>query len=194
MRAAVLVPIKGFGRAKGRLAEHLDHTERAELARRLAATVLSAADPLAVWVVCDDDEVELFADGHGARVVRHASQGLNDAVQHAVEVMAADGIDRVVVAHGDLPYARQLAWVADFDGVTLVPDRHDDGTNVICIPTGSGFTFAYGPGSFSRHLDHAAMIGLATRVVRDSALGLDIDTPADLATVDTWTIPDSPRS
>ena len=34
----------------------------------------------------------------------------------------------MIVAHGDLPRATDLARCADFDGVTLVPDRHGDGT------------------------------------------------------------------
>ena len=47
----MLVPIKGFGTAKGRLEGALDGAQRAELARRLAAGVLGAAAPLPTWVV-----------------------------------------------------------------------------------------------------------------------------------------------
>ena len=43
----------------------------------------------------------------------------------------------VTVAHGDLPRARGLGALAPFDGVTLVPDRRDDGTNVLRLPAGS---------------------------------------------------------
>ncbi len=88
----------------------------------------------------------------------------------------------MIVAHADLPHAVDLAWVADFDGVTLVPDRHDDGTNVACVPTGAGFTFAYGPGSFARHRAEAERLGLPLRVEREPHLGWDVDLPDDLAT------------
>ena len=64
--------------------------------------------------------------------------------------------------------------------MTLVPDRHRDGTNVIALPTDMPFQFAYGPGSFQRHLDSAIADGLSVRVRRDPLLALDIDTPSDL--------------
>ena len=44
------------------------------------------------------------------------------------------GVEQVTVAHGDLPLANGLGVLAAFDGVTLVPDRRDDGTNVIRLP------------------------------------------------------------
>ena len=93
---------------------------------------------------------------------------------------AERGVERVIVAHADLPLATHLGWVGDFDGVTLVPDRRDDGTNVICVPAGSGFGFAYGPGSFGRHHAEAERLGLPVRVVRERRLGWDVDHPADL--------------
>jgi 2-phospho-L-lactate guanylyltransferase (CobY/MobA/RfbA family) len=71
--------------------------------------------------------------------------------------------------------------VADFDGVTLVPDRRDDGTNVACVPVDVGFRFSYGGGSFRRHAAEARRLGLPLRIVRDPVLGWDVDLPADLA-------------
>ncbi|HEV3364211.1 MAG TPA: 2-phospho-L-lactate guanylyltransferase, partial [Acidimicrobiia bacterium] len=90
------------------------------------------------------------------------------------------GARRVIVAHGDLPLANGLGAIARFPGVTLVPDRAGNGTNVICVPAGAGFTFSYGPGSFTRHTAEALRLGLPLRVVRGRALGHDVDTPADL--------------
>ena len=69
----------------------------------------------------------------------------------------------MIVAHADLPLATDLAWLADTDGVTLVPDRHRDGTNVLCVPAGAGFAPAYGAGSFRAHRAEAARLGLVTR-------------------------------
>src|SRR5262245_30896569 len=147
----------------------------------MATQVVAAAGPLPVAVVCDDDEVRAWAEEHGARVVWCPGRGLNGAVVDGVAALAADGVDQVVVAHADLPLATSLAWVADHhDGVTLVPDRRDDGTNVACVPSRSGFAFAYGPGSFDRHRAEAERLGLAVRIVRDPALGSDVAVPADL--------------
>ncbi|MFN8041377.1 MAG: 2-phospho-L-lactate guanylyltransferase [Acidimicrobiales bacterium] len=178
--AAVVVPVKAFARAKVRLAPALSPAERSALARTMADHVLRAAAPLPVHVVCDDDEVAEWATAAGATVVWTPGRGLDGAVAEGVSGLAAAGVDRVVVAHADLPHAEALAWVADFDGITLVPDRRDDGTNVIGLPAGSGFRFAYGPGSFARHRAEAARLGLPVRIRREPRLGWDVDQPADL--------------
>lgn len=176
----MLIPVKAFHEAKLRLSSALNATERANLARRMAALVVSAAAPLPVTVVCDDLEVRRWAESVGAAVVWRPGRGLNGAVSDGVERLARAGAGKVIVAHADLPLASSLAWVADFDGVTLVPDRHDDGTNVACIPASAGFRFGYGPGSFGRHSAEAARLHLPLRIVRDPLLGWDVDLPADL--------------
>jgi 2-phospho-L-lactate guanylyltransferase len=177
---AVLVPVKAFAEAKLRLAPALAGAERSRLAKAMAAHVLEAARPLPVAVVCDDAAVADWGRRHGALVVWEPGRGLNGAVQAGVERLASAGAKRVIVAHADLPLAGPLAWAGRFAGVTLVPDRHDDGTNVACVPTGAGFTFSYGPGSFQRHGAEARRLGLAIRVVREPLIGHDVDVPADL--------------
>ncbi len=62
-----------------------------------------------------------------------------------------------------------------------MPDRHGDGTNVVALPTDLAFQFAYGPGSFRRHLAAAIAARHSVRVRRDPLLAADIDTPDDLA-------------
>lgn len=180
MAAVVLVPVKTFGEAKLRLAPALPAAERAALARSMAAKVLAASHPLPVWVVCDDGEVAAWAEAHDASVLLRPGRGLNGAVADGVAHLAGEGYDQVIVAHADLPLATTLGWLADFDGVTLVPDRHDDGTNVACVPANAGFRWAYGAGSFARHREEAARLALPLRVERDVPLGWDIDVPEDL--------------
>ncbi|MFP5321662.1 MAG: 2-phospho-L-lactate guanylyltransferase [Acidimicrobiia bacterium] len=177
---AVVVPVKDFARAKVRLAAELDATERADLAREMASIVVRAAAPLPVVVVCDDEGVRRWAVDEGAEVVWTPGLGLNGAVQAGVSELAARGVRRVVVAHSDLPLATSLAWVADTDGITLVPDRRLDGTNVVALPSDAGFRFSYGGGSFRRHRDEGLRLGLPVRIVRDARLGWDVDHPGDL--------------
>jgi 2-phospho-L-lactate guanylyltransferase len=180
--AAVLVPVKGFASAKARLTPVLGPDERRALARSLADVVLAAAAPLPVLVVCDDDEVAAWARAGGARVLRVEPRGLDAAVTEGVAALAAEGVERVVVAHADLPRAAGLADLAGAPGdpVTLVPDRNDDGTNVAVVPAAAGFRFAYGPGSFARHVAEARRLGLGPRVVRRAELAWDVDEPDDL--------------
>lgn len=196
----MLVPVKAFGAAKRRLADVLPGQDRAELARRMASTVIAAAAPLPVHVVCDDDEVAHWAEGAGTQVLWRPGHGLNGAVTDGVASLAKLGFTDVLVAHADLPLAHDLARLIRPSLITLVPDRHDDGTNVIALPASLGFRFAYGPGSFRHHVTEARRHGIGVRVWRDPRLGLDVDLPGDLAEpavreVLPWlpTIPASPR-
>jgi 2-phospho-L-lactate guanylyltransferase len=176
----VLVPVKAFGRAKLRLADVLDAPARAALAREMADRVLTAAAPLPVAVVCDDDEVAAWATDRGARVLWRPGLGLNGAVADGVATLAGEGVDRVLVTHADLPLATDFEELLADDGIVLVPDRHEDGTNVISIPASCGFGFAYGPGSFPRHRAEAERLGLPLTIHRPPRLTWDVDVPADL--------------
>lgn len=180
VRTAAVIPVKDFSIAKVRLAPELDPSERRALARQMATAVVAAARPLPVHVVCDSDEVRAWAAEVGAAVIWTPGLGLNGAVQAAVDGLAADGFEHAVVAHADLPLATSLAWVGATEGVTIVPDRRLDGTNVVAVPTGAGFRFAYGAGSFGRHRAETQRCGLQLRVVQDTRLGWDVDLPADL--------------
>jgi 2-phospho-L-lactate guanylyltransferase len=181
VNAVVLVPVKAFKDAKARLASVLDDATRERLARWTSARVLAAAGELPTYVACDDDQVAEWATEHGASILWHPGVGLNAAVNDSVAELRDAGVTDVIVAHGDLPRAHSFAALAMPGTLTLVPDRHGDGTNVIALPTDMDFQFAYGPGSFQRHLVSAIAAGLSVRVRRDPLLALDIDTPSDLA-------------
>jgi 2-phospho-L-lactate guanylyltransferase len=61
------------------------------------------------------------------------------------------------------------------------------------VPTAVDFRFAYGPGSFRRHVAEARRLGVGVRVVRDRDLAFDVDVPDDLvelgATLEASTTP-----
>jgi 2-phospho-L-lactate/phosphoenolpyruvate guanylyltransferase len=181
--AAVVVPVKAFSKAKVRLASVLSPPARAELARKMAERVLAAAHPLPVIVVCDDTDVSNWAQDLGARVLPEPGLGLNGAINTAFSQLGSEGYQRLVIAHGDLPLATHLGWLAEVDGIALVPDRRREGTNVISLPTACDFRFSYGTGSFTRHQDEAALTGLPWRVIYDAALSWDVDLPADMTAV-----------
>jgi 2-phospho-L-lactate guanylyltransferase len=184
---AVLVPVKSFRTAKLRLAPVLDEKAREALMRELAARVVSAAAPLAVLVVCDDEEVATWAVAHGARVAWTPGLGLSAAVMAGVAQLGSEGVELAIVSHADLPFATGLAALGASGVVTLVPDRRRDGTNVAVVPTAAGFRFAYGPGSFERHRREAARLGLSCEIIYDRRLAVDIDLPEDLKLADVAT-------
>ena len=176
----VLIPVKAFHQAKRRLGSTLSDPDRIALVRAMATHVAAACVPLPIAVVCDDEDVARWAADVGASVLWEPGQGLNGAVRAGVDRLARVGTRWVTVAHGDLPRAHGLGVLAPFDGITLVPDRRDDGTNVLRLPAGSDFRFAYGAGSFRAHRAEAMRLGLSVRVLRVPDLAYDVDWPADV--------------
>jgi 2-phospho-L-lactate guanylyltransferase len=177
--AAVLVPVKSFHAAKRRLAGWLSPDERERLARWMAERVLAAAAPLPVFVACDDERVAEWAESHRAQVSWGPGLGLNGAIDHGVDTMSGQGVDHVIVAHGDLPLATALAELARPGHVVIVPDRRRDGTNVLSRPAPVTIRADYGGGSFTRHLEAAMRSGVPVSVRFDDRLAVDVDTIAD---------------
>jgi 2-phospho-L-lactate/phosphoenolpyruvate guanylyltransferase len=181
VHVALIVPVKSFAIAKGRLANALSEQERAELAKDCASRVLAAASSWPTFVVCNDDEVAQWATQNGAHVVRCVEPGIDAAVRSGCDRARVDGAQHVVIAHSDLPLATRFDHLVIPDAITFVPDRHRDGTNVIAMPINSPFVTAYGPGSYLRHVELARALGLAHHTLDDTDLALDLDTADDLA-------------
>lgn len=185
---AVVVPVKAFDQAKERLSDLLTPIERITLAKYCADRVIRAASKFAVFVVCDDPIVAQWARDHNAKIVWQPNVGLNAAVHEGVRFVASLNKQLAIVAHSDLPLATDFAHLIEdqdvetlLTSVTLVPDRHKDGTNVMIVPTNVGFEFCYGKNSFSAHQQIAKTCGLSVRIFNDSGLAVDIDTADDLA-------------
>jgi 2-phospho-L-lactate guanylyltransferase len=182
VRLAVLVPVKRFSAAKGRLAGVLSGSDRARLAEWLATRVLDVVSELPTFVACDDEGVAEWAVSQGAEVLWSRDLGLNGAVDDGVSQVSSRGFEHIIISHADLGRPDTLTGVARPNCVTLVPDRRRDGTNVMAFPTKSAIRASYGGGSFSRHLVQAQANGTTELEVRiDPDLSLDVDTAQDLA-------------
>ncbi len=185
---AVVIPIKAFHQAKERLSDLLTPSERLVLAKMCAERVLRAVAGYKVFVVCDDEAVAQWATAHNAQIVWQTEAGLNNAVRAGVAAARVNKFELAMIVHSDLPLATsfsQLFSDCDLDSlktsITLVPDRHEDGTNVMILPTTSDFEFAYGRNSFITHQHLAKKCNLALRIIYDQHLSVDIDTAEDLA-------------
>ena len=176
---AVLVPIKDFRHAKNRLSNRLDASERESLARTMARQVLEAAEGFSIHVVCDSEEVVVWAKSVGAEVIAVTQPGLNAAITEAMFEIA-DKFTHAIIVHADLPHAKSLDGIASPNAVSIVPDRHGRGTNVLSLPTGTPFKFHYGDGSLFSHMDEAISQGLDLKVLQIPELQWDVDTPEDL--------------
>lgn len=181
----VVVPIRSFADGMARLAAVLAPEERTALGHDLATAVVRGAGPLPCVVVSSAVEVRAWCADLGVETLPDPGS-LDAAAAAGREWCAARGLTRVVVAHADLPRIRPgglaaCALDAGSPVATLVPCHRDDGTPVLSVPTAAPFAFAYGPGSFRRHVAAAHAAGLAVRVLRDPTLAADLDVPDDLA-------------
>ncbi len=185
---AVVIPLKRFDVAKERLRRdgNLDVTA---LARELARAVIVASAPRPVVVVCEDDDVARFALELGAEVWASDAKDLNEAVHGAYQGLTGR-FERLLIAHGDLRHPEGLGRFEPGPAITLVTDRHTEGTNVLVLPTGLDFRFAYGPRSRTRHEEEARRLGIDCHVVIDSPWRFDVDEPSDLTAVERGRVPD----
>ena len=179
-RDAIIVPLKRFGIAKDRLRSAGSHGVTA-LVEALAIGVLRSAAPRDVFVVCESDDIALFAERHHVGVGRSGATSLNEAVQGAYEGLS-EHYDQLIVVHGDLSQPAGLGQFEPSPGVTIVSDHHRRGTNVLVVPAGLSFHFAYGPNSAERHQREARRLDVSWRVIHDSPWGFDVDEPEDLPT------------
>lgn len=180
MTTAVLIPLRSLRDGKLRLAPTHDAETRARLITHMAGVVVAAAHDLDVLIVHEDAEVAAWATERGAIPLRPSTPGLNRAVGEGRDHLRSLGYERVIVAHADLPLADDLRRVDLGEGISIVPDRHGDGTNVMCVPTALEFTFTYGPDSFSAHREIARRCGIDPTILADHLLSIDVDHPDDL--------------
>ena len=197
-----IVPIRGLESSKTRLGEGLDAEERLELVTDLLTRTLAATRDAAriagTVVVTMDPEAAGMARDHRAIVLVERAPGLNAAIVAARSVAEARGATAIVVLPADLPAisavavdtlvesavraARPPARSGHRGVVAIVPDRHGSGTNALLVSPPALIEPAFGTESLERHRAAAAVAGAST-VELDGPLAFDLDTTADLLTV-----------
>ncbi len=192
MRTIAVLPVKSFTRAKQRLGEAVGGPEREALAAAMVADVLDtlAAVPQldAVVVVTAEPIAARAAEDAGAHVIDDPEEaGQSAAASRGIDAAIERGAERVLLVPGDCPAAdaRELADLLerseDPPHVVIVPDRHGSGTNALVLTPPEALPPSFGDGSFARHAALARAGGATIRVRELPSLGLDVDTPADLA-------------
>jgi 2-phospho-L-lactate guanylyltransferase len=176
---AFVIPLKRFDLAKERLRVN-NAASITELAQHLATQVIASCAPRHTIVLSESDEISDFATAHGCEVLRSDASDLNDAVQRAYRALH-DRFERLIIVHGDLRHPEGLGMFDPGPGVTIVTDHHGRGTNVLALPTGLDFHFAYGATSASLHQEEAERLGCRVTLITDSPWRFDVDEPDDLA-------------
>lgn len=187
-----LLPFKGAAGAKRRLAGVLGEAEREGLVHAMLRDVLaalSASPVLAGTILVSRDRLAAqLAEEHGAALFADTAPDLSGAVTQAGDYAAErHGAAGTLFVPGDVPLIRSADVAAVLDGhregATLVPDANDVGTNAAASSPPNAFEYLFDGKSFKPHLASARRAGLAVRVVRRAAFGLDVDTIAELAAV-----------
>ncbi|QYK45663.1 MAG: 2-phospho-L-lactate guanylyltransferase [Xanthobacteraceae bacterium] len=185
----VLIPCKSLAFGKSRLSPLLDASEREALCRDLLINTLSLAVDLAgtanVFLVSADVAAGQIAKGTGVKTYGKEWPDLNSALFGIrEELIKTAHWDQIIVLPIDLPLATKAtiqSAAEETAEITIVPDRRERGTNVLAIrgQTLLEFPFAYGEGSFAKHLQTAAEHGWSLSTRRIPALAFDIDEPED---------------
>jgi FO synthase len=195
-----LLPLKDFVNAKQRLSGVLAAHERRHLFHVMVEDVLEVlANHPAIeqtLIVSDDPSAQLLADRYGVLCWPEAvlgsdgssPAGLSAVVDAAAQKLQQQGVESMLVVHGDLPLLtadeiqqlinRHKSLVSP--ALTIAPDTVNDGSNCVLVTPPNAIEFCYGKGSFARHIEAAQARSVATASLKLAGASCDIDKPADL--------------
>mgnify|MGYP005855753751 CR=1 FL=1 len=186
-----VIPVKPLRRGKSRLADVLSEDERTLLNYSMLENTLKVLSSLqeleSIMVVSRDPSALVLAREYGARTVQEdGSPDLNTALKRATLVAQAYVTKSLIIVPADLPLLSKediLAMINETGSppeMIIAPDLRRDGTNCLLISPPGPIQYAYGPGSFNRHLVQAQRYGYRTAVILRQGLQLDLDLPEDL--------------
>lgn len=188
-----IIPVKPLTRAKSRLAHVLSPDERKQLSELLFHRVLTAVTTTpqiaGTLVISRDPRALAIARDMGVHTVQESgAPELNNALMRATQVVGGWRSGAVLILPADLPLVTPedisgvIALGQEPNTVVIATDGNDDGTNAMLIRPPGLIPYAYGVGSFHRHVALAREAGAAVKVYQSERLALDIDVPADLET------------
>ncbi len=183
----VIVPVKGLGEAKSRLASVLGPAQRASLVLAMLEDVLiavRAAHDGPLLLMTPDDEYTPAARRAGAELLADEGGGYNAAVAQALAAAGAREASAALVLPADQPRARPAELRAAIEaleehGVVVAPSR-DGGTGLLGLRPPDAIAPAFGIGSGARHRALGEAAGLAVAWLELPSLRDDVDEAADL--------------
>lgn len=197
MNATAILPVKGFPRAKTRLADAVGKPGRAALMRAMLTDALNALGRARlierIIVVTGEGRAERTALEVAKRITTPLEVlqdprdvGHSEAAVLGIIRAKSLGAECVALVPGDCP----LLDAGELDEllggfapgrVAVVPDRAGTGTNALVLAPADAIGPAFGEGSCERHLDRARSAGHEAMRAELASLALDLDTPDDLA-------------
>ena len=189
-----VVPVKPLRGALRRLRSALEASVRRELQVAMLTDVLRACAGATslegvLIVTSDADAVALAKSIAGAQVVpdHDPPRGMNAAVSRGLAAVAEAGAGAALILTADLPLMRPedieaiLAGASADRSALIVPSHEGTGTNAMLLRPPTALAPRLGPDSLARHTAQAARRSLPFAQLALPRVGLDIDTPRDLA-------------
>ena len=176
MMVDVVIAVRGGAAAKSRCGTLVDGPALAAAMLRDMVDAAGACPQVRqIHVVTPTPEIAAGLPVH--LIAEPDAAGMDAAFARAQAALPAG--TTLVLLPGDLPQLRAgdlSALIAAHEpgGVTIVPSTTDAGTGAIVVDAGRAMRFAFGPGSFARHMAQPG----ARRFDR-AAIGEDLDRPED---------------
>jgi 2-phospho-L-lactate guanylyltransferase len=143
-----------------------------------------------VLAVVDRPAAQAVVEQTGAIALLDRGVGMNAAAQLGISAAVGRGATTIIVLPGDVPLIEpddlwQMVAAADqaVRAVVIGADRDRLGTNALLLRPPAIIAPSFGPPSLDRHVSLGLAAGAYVRVVTEMGLSHDVDTPADLATL-----------
>lgn len=187
----ILIPVKDLGKAKQRLGEVLSQEQRTILAEAMLADVVDAVlgwkqRPPVALVTSFPAAMKLGLECGFEIIEDRENPGETGAIAMATQVAVERGARETLVLPGDMPLLTSAELEAVYaaapaEGVVLVPSADGRGSNAVLRRPAALMPLRFGNDSFVPHVQAARATGKQVVVLELEGIGLDIDTPADLA-------------
>ncbi|MBN2677818.1 MAG: 2-phospho-L-lactate guanylyltransferase [Anaerolineaceae bacterium] len=185
-----IIPTKPFQEGKSRLSGIMNDTERYqfnEFCFIRTLSVLRAVDIIdKILVVSRDKHVLEAAAQMGAYGILEAGKsGLNRALRQATNTLDKNQ-DRAIIIPTDLPLMseKDISEILELGSnppvIVIVPDRHENGTNVLLVNPAGCIHYQFGTRSSRKHIEGAEKMGIKVVVKKSGNLRLDIDELGDI--------------
>jgi 2-phospho-L-lactate/phosphoenolpyruvate guanylyltransferase len=187
----ILVPVKLLSNAKQRLASVLDQASRTKLAHAMLTDVLETLAacpdrPPVTLVTSDPFATDLARKFNFGLIIDNRNHSETDAIEMATQICQSHGAQATLVLPGDIPLIQvweveKILQSSPAEGSVLVPGADGRGTNAVWRSPAALFPLRFGHDSFRPHLAAARATRKPCVVLSLPGIGLDIDSPPDLA-------------
>lgn len=186
-----IIPMKPLAEAKSRLwpdvPPDLRHAAVLLMLDRVARAAIDALGAGGCRVIGGDTLVRRVVEDTGCHWGPERGHDLNSSLWLAMQSAYAEGWKATLFLPADLPQAaaKDIQTIIEVSESLSRPvgvaAERDGGTNALLLPAAIAFAPLLGRDSFAKHIDAARRQGTQLVEVKAASLGVDVDTPADLA-------------